>query len=856
MANVKMIHGFDRISVRDSDRAGAAGQNLHFEMSGGSDDRVGYDWRVASFDPATSAQNDTQVLGSGFSNVVFNGGPGNDTVPGTGVADVYSGGEGNDVLYGAVGNDQLYGNEGLDKLYGDIGSDYLDGGAHNDIIEGGGGNEGSVSVTNNGMGAFNWGATINSDVGGMLGMAGADIIRGGDGNDAAFGGLDDDTVSGGTGNDVLFGGAQADTLRGEDGNDILVGDSVPGASFADPNITGGPGGNDVIGGGAGHDVVFGGAGADTIYGGTDNDILYGSLNNNSNSPAGTNDGDDLINGENGDDVVRGGEGNDYLTGGEGSDNLRGDLGNDFLIGGAGNDVASYRFDDIGLTVGGVLDASNGVGFNRAVQDGRGGTDMLTEIETFQVIGSAFGDMFTGGSGDDILIGNNGNDTLNGGPGGEDFIEGGIGDDVITGGDQLDLLNGGDGNDTIDAGAGNDTLNSGAGIDRLTGGVGNDTFIAKTGDTIVELSLQGTDVVNAAGSFSLSGIQHVENVTLTGSASVNATGNSLANVLTGNAGDNILDGGGNNDTMIGGAGNDTYISSADTIIELAGGGTDTISSALSVSLAALPNFENVILTLFANINATGNAAANVLTGNDGNNILSGGAGADTMTGGGGNDIFYVETAADQTIEGINGGTDLVSSTISRTLSDNIENLNLNGPNHIDGNGNALENIVNGNTGNNILRGYDGSDTLNGNAGQDILLGGAQGDRLNPGDDTVKDIVRFSGISDSSGVPRDVVTGMDLNEDVFDFTKIPVSIAGQINSGSLSQASFDADLATALDFALAPNEAILFDPSSGDLNIAGHLYLVVDVNGDGAYVAGQDYVVQLVNMTGTLTLDDFV
>jgi hypothetical protein len=33
-------------------------------------------------------------------------------------------------------------------------------------------------------------------------------------------------------------------------------------------------------------------------------------------------------------------------------------------------------------------------------------------------------------------------------------------------------------------------------------------------------------------------------------------------------------------------------------------------------------------------------------------------------------------------------------------------------------------------------------------------------------------------------------------------------------------------------------------------------VVDGNGDGVYTPNQDYVVQLVNFTGTLTLTDFI
>ena len=51
--------------------------------------------------------------------------------------------------------------------------------------------------------------------------------------------------------------------------------------------------------------------------------------------------------------------------------------------------------------------------------------------------------------------------------------------------------------------------------------------------------------------------NVENLTLTGSAAINGTGNALDNVLTGNSGVNTLTGGAGNDTMTGGSGNDVY-----------------------------------------------------------------------------------------------------------------------------------------------------------------------------------------------------------------------------------------------------------------------------------------------------------
>jgi Ca2+-binding RTX toxin-like protein len=195
-------------------------------------------------------------------------------------------------------------------------------------------------------------------------------------------------------------------------------------------------------------------------------------------------------------------------------------------------------------------------------------------------------------------------------------------------------------------------------------------------------------------------------------------------------------------------------------------------------------------------------------------------------------------------------------VSRTLSANIENLNLNGAGNTSGNGNTGANIINGNSGDNILRGYEGSDTLNGAAGEDILLGGTGSDRLNPGSDAVRDIIRFSAVADSTGSQRDIVTGMDLNaEDRFDFPGVPGSI-GFVNAGTLNLATINANLAAAVNAALAVNGAVLFNPSAGDLNVDGHLFLVVDANGDGSYTANQDYVVQLINATGTLTSDDFI
>ncbi|MCF3641825.1 hypothetical protein LXM94_17775, partial [Rhizobium sp. TRM95111] len=67
-----------------------------------------------------------------------------------------------------------------------------------------------------------------------------------------------------------------------------------------------------------------------------------------------------------------------------------------------------------------------------------------------------------------------------------------------------------------------------------GGNGNDTYKVDTaGISLVETSTGGTDTIESSVSFTLA--DFFEKLTLTGSASNNATGNSLANTLTGNGG---------------------------------------------------------------------------------------------------------------------------------------------------------------------------------------------------------------------------------------------------------------------------------------------------------------------------------
>lgn len=97
-----------------------------------------------------------------------------------------------------------------------------------------------------------------------------------------------------------------------------------------------------------------------------------------------------------------------------------------------------------------------------------------------------------------------------------------------------------------------TGNSAANV--LTGGAGNDTYVVGTSDTVTEAANAGSDTVQSSITWTLGA--NLENLTLTGSSTVNGTGNTLGNVLTGNAANNTLTGNAGNDTLDGGAGTDT------------------------------------------------------------------------------------------------------------------------------------------------------------------------------------------------------------------------------------------------------------------------------------------------------------
>jgi trimeric autotransporter adhesin len=367
--------------------------------------------------------------------------------------------------------------------------------------------------------------------------------------------------------------------------------------------------------------------------------------------------------------------------------------------------------------------------------GGAGTDTITGSDLGDIIDGGIGaDVLNGGDGNDILIVDDAGDVVSGGNG-IDTIRSSITWTLLADAENLFLSGAADINgignnfsNTITGNIANNTLDGKLGADVMAGGAGNDTYVVDNPeDVVVENGLEGTDIILSSVSYTMAA--YVENMTLTGTASINGTGNELANTLTGNSGANTLDGGAGADTMIGGAGNDVYyVDSRDDRVQDSGGNDTIISTADAFNLGIWASgVENVTLGGTGDINVTGNNSNNLLIGNTGSNKFIAGGGVDTLIGGGGNDLFIVQ-GTDDTIVGGSGIDQINSadSSFSLVTHTEIENLTLLNSANINGTGNDLNNVITGNSGVNTLDGGLGDDTLVGMGGADKLIGGGGSD----------------------------------------------------------------------------------------------------------------------------------
>jgi Ca2+-binding RTX toxin-like protein/subtilisin-like proprotein convertase family protein len=725
------------------------------------------------------------------------GGDGNDTITGNALSNRLQGGRGNDVLNGGDGLDLLDGAQGNDTLTGGLGLDFF-------VIRKGDNSTETISdfnpatigekilfvgfdnvtdftqimVTQEGLNtrlSLGNGQSVL-----LLNIAPTQI------SEQNFGFVSDDrmldTYVGHFNNTALWAG----TSGVENGLLPTTYGDLTGFFLGGNDVIGSMTSNDVIDGGDGNDTIWGdyaGAvapGADWLEGGNGNDTLYGGA------------GDDLLLGGSGNDNLQGDAGNDILRGATGADQLYGGDGNDVLLGGAGDDYIDGGLGNDVLFLEGDLGTVNGAVFNYyGTRVGGAGADVFKVTANgganggFTASGTQFSAYNLIADFDPTTVGeiidltelkwvrgfadlSIGTLILNGTPitritatnGVNQFAINlrGVNSSAITAAQfkfatTPGLVFGGSGNDVLAGDAGGNTIDGGTGADAMTGRTGDDTYVVdNVGDTVNELPGGGFDTVKSSVTYTLSA--DVENLVLTGAATINATGNELANRLTGNAAANLLNGMGGVDTMLGGAGNDTYVvdSQADTVIEYVSEGADTVQASVSYTLGN--NIENLQLTGIESINATGNDLVNTLTGNSSDNIIDGAAGADLMTGGLGDDTYIVDNTSDVVTENLNEGIDSVYAAVNYTLGTNVENLVLT-PGAISGTGNASDNLLTGNSANNTLSGGAGNDWLDGKQGGDELIGGVGDDtymvdsiadivteNLNEGTDTVVSSIAYT------------------------------------------------------------------------------------------------------------------
>ncbi|HEX6741123.1 MAG TPA: calcium-binding protein, partial [Sphingomicrobium sp.] len=628
------------------------------------------------------------------------------------------GGDFFDIIIDGAGNDTVTGGLSFDRFQGSAGNDRYDGAAPGQaddeydeidysnavagIVVDLGAASNNVHSVGNGD-AAGIGVDQLTNIEGVIGTAFADTMTGDSGGNFLDGSHGDDIINGAGGNDELRGWDGNDTIDGGDGDDEISGDW----------------GADTINGGAGDDFISDGTGSDTVHGGAGSDEIHAGIG------IAAEDGDPL-------------PGNDIYDGGSG----------------APGEIDTVSYDEALAAL--IVDLNQAVQVRSAgAGDAAGiGTDQLIGIEA--IVGSQFGDVMIGDSGDNILHGDDGNDT---------FTDG-AGNDAMFGDRGADTFN-------VSVGAGNDFFDGGADF------FGDTQDLISFGQALAGVAVDLTagtahSVVGDAAGIGNDTLANIEIVT--GSAfDDQITGSDVANTLFGANGNDILSGMGGNDFLSGGAGDDTLDGGSG--VDRVSYTSSSVGVTVSLAVAGPQNTGQGMDTLIGIENITGSLFNDVLTGNASNNSFTGSTGADVMTGGAGNDTYNVDSS-DTVVENANEGIDTVISGQSFTLGANVENLILGvtfgpgGPEIITrtGTGNDLDNEISGTDQGDILIGMGGNDTLMGNGGPDYLDGGAGADTMTGGfaPDTYV-------IDDVGDVIQGEITGIDFAGDT-----VISSISYQLNN----------------------------------------------------------------------------
>jgi Ca2+-binding RTX toxin-like protein len=661
-----------------------------------------------------------------------------------------------------------------DTLTGGSGNDTLSAQSTNDVLVGGAGSETYVLSSASDSIQYGTGPAASNTV-----DAAFSYTLGTDDNTLVETGVDY-TATGNSANDSLIAQGRYDTLVAGSGNDTLVNASTTNVAMI---------------GGAGNDTFIVTNSADVVQdtSATATNSVHSSVSfsllTDINSLTLTGNANLVGTANNANDYLAGNSGNDTLIAGTGSDTIVTGTGPDTIVfnSGFGNDVVENA------NYGDVIEFGSGVSQSSltfTALPGSGGSAPSLKISsstgaiTVQgglVPGAVSSVQFVGGSSNTIpqLVAPSGRVTISGtggnlilSPSNSDSVLGGSGQDTVVAWGNSDTLTAGSGGAEIYAGgtsarvtgsATADTLTAIGAADTLIGGAGTETFVVGNTTDIVQVSSSlNSDNILSSVNYSLP--TNVSVLTLTGTASLQATGNAGADTLTANSGSDTLTAGSGLATLVGGSGLDTYVvdNSADVILPQAG---NTVGF-----LDALVNFTMPVGVSAMNLNAayitgTGNSQANYLYANDNDDTLVAGSGNETLVsnaqqgalvGGSSNDYLSstdgytalesgagVDTLNSSYIYdtlAINNSSDFIShigeydtvvtsvnyvipASQSITYSGNPLSWNLTGSANIsatyDAGGSV---IITGNSGNDVLTDASAVDTLVSGAGIDTLIGG--------------------------------------------------------------------------------------------------------------------------------------
>jgi Ca2+-binding RTX toxin-like protein len=431
-------------------------------------------------------------------------------------------------ITGTPANDYIYGAANNDILNGDSGDDIIDGGGGNDTVDGGAGNDRLVVDYSVGTSAIN--ATGSSS--GTIGSTGVGQVN--------YSNIEQFTITATSLDDTIKLGRGKDNVDGGTGTDLLIVDysSNPytGTYLGQPGGISYSGlSNDRSSGiikafnandsNAFDSVTFSNIERFNITGTPANDYIYGAANN------------DILNGDSGDDIIDGGGGNDTVDGGAGNDRLVVDYsaGNSAInfngsssgtIGSTGVGQVNYsNIEQFTITATSLDDTIKLVRGKDSVDGGTANDLLIVDYSSNPYTGTYLGQ--PGGISYSSLSGDRSSGTLkafnaNDSNAFDSVTFSNIDRFNITGTAANDTIYGAANNDTLNGNAGNDTLDGGGGADILIGGSGNDTYqldaATAAGSKIQDTS--GTDTLN------LNGITLSLNAPASGTAGIGRNGTSL------------------------------------------------------------------------------------------------------------------------------------------------------------------------------------------------------------------------------------------------------------------------------------------------------------------------------------------